>query len=98
MSESKKDPNFLSDIANVNQNVTKEEIYKEVFFDETESLFVDTIMKEMTPKFSIIPDVPYKTIVGVARPENIEGIAKKWKEKFKATYGHTILEDSEINK
>ena len=54
-------------------------------------------MKEMAPKFKILPDVPYKTIVGVARPENMEGIAKKWKEKFKTVYGHNILDmDSSI--
>ena len=98
LTEGKKDSNFLSDIGNGNQNLTKEEIHKEVFFEETESLFVETIMKEMTPKFSIIPDVPYKTIVGVTKPENLEGISRKWKEKFKATYGHAILEDTEVNK
>lgn len=54
-------------------------------------------MKEMAPKFKLFPDVPYKTIVGVARPENMEGIANKWKEKFKATYGHNILDMESAN-
>lgn len=55
-------------------------------------------MKEIAPKFSLVPDVPYKTIVGVAGRDHVEGIANKWKEKFKATYGHTILEDTQTAK
>ena len=83
----------MSDIPDIKQNADDQDIYKEVFYDETENVFVDTIMKELAPKFSIIPDVPYKTIVGVAKPENLEGIARKWKDKFRSTYGHTIIED-----
>lgn len=56
----------------------------------------------------IIPENPYKTIVGISSPENISGyyfiihyiiligflgIATKWKNKFKSVYGHQILEE-----
>jgi len=91
-------PNFLADIPEVKANSSNEDIYREVFFEETENLFVETIMKELAPKFKIIPEVPYKTIVGVTRPENLEGITQKWKDKFRTTYGHTILEDTEVQK
>lgn len=48
--------------------------------------------------FKILPDAPFKTIVGVADPEHISGISKKWKLKFKKDYGHNIIEDEEVVK
>lgn len=86
-------PNILSDIPDAQKPLSEQEIHKEVFFEETENLYVETIMKELVPKLKIFPDTPYKTIVGLANQENIEGIAQKWKDKFRNTYGHVILED-----
>lgn len=87
----------MPDIPNALQkNKTESEIYKEVYNDEVEEIYVESIMKELAPKLKIMPDVPYKTIFGVTKPENVEGISEKWKEKFKTTYGHVILEDTSI--
>ena len=35
--------------------------------------YVEKIMEEMNPKFSILPQTVYKTIVGVVEPGNLDG-------------------------
>lgn len=47
-------------------------------------------------KFSLMPQSPFKTIVGVIEPELMRGVAQRWKEKFKQNYSHTIIEDEEV--
>ena len=52
-------------------------------------------MQEMSPKmnFSIFPESPYKTIIGVVEPELLKSTADKWKMKFKKNYSHQVIED-----
>lgn len=50
-------------------------------------------MDLMQPKFTLIPEAPYKVIVGLADPKNVDGIANQWKSKFLSIYGHQIMED-----
>lgn len=52
---------------------SKEEIEKEVLFDRKEEQFVDSIMKEINPKFSIVPSALYKTIVAITEPQHLKG-------------------------
>lgn len=47
-------------------------------------------------KFSLMPESPFKTIVGVIEPQLMRGVAQRWKEKFKQNYSHTIIEDEEV--
>jgi len=53
-------------------------------------------MEEIQPKASLFPSNPYKTLVGLVEPEDLDGITNLWKNKFKSTYGHEIIEDEEI--
>lgn len=53
-------------------------------------------MEELTPKASFLPSSPYKTLVGLVEPEDLDGITKLWKNKFRATYGHEIIEDEDV--
>lgn len=53
-------------------------------------------MTELTPKATFIPSNPYKTLVGLVEPEDLDGITKLWKNKFKSTYGHEIIEDEDV--
>lgn len=43
-----------------------------------------------------MPSSPYKTLVGLVEPEDLEGVSTLWKNKFRATYGHEIIEDEEV--
>lgn len=47
-------------------------------------------------KFTIMPESPFKTIVGLIEPDLMRGVAQRWKEKFKQNYSHTIIEDEEV--
>ena len=47
-------------------------------------------------KFSLMPESPFKTIVGVIEPQLMRGVAQRWKENFKQNYSHTIIEDEEV--
>ncbi|EDK31396.1 transmembrane protein, putative (macronuclear) [Tetrahymena thermophila SB210] len=76
------------------QDIEKE-IKKEIYEDFRYNFFVDKVISELQPKTSLIPSNPYKTLVGLVEPEDLEGITKLWKNKFKTTYGHEILEDEE---
>ena len=73
--------------------MSEEEIRKSVFYQEREEKFVDSVLQEMKPKFKILPEPQYKIIVGIVDPKNLNVISEKWKEVFKVTYGHSILED-----
>ena len=44
----------------------------------------------------LLPSTPFKTIFGVVSPQMLEGVARKWKEKFRSEYGHTVIEDEAI--
>ncbi|EGR33358.1 hypothetical protein IMG5_055000 [Ichthyophthirius multifiliis] len=77
-------------------NSLQEKIKKEIFEDYRHDYFVNQIMEELKPKTSFIPQNPYKTLVGIVEPEDLEGVSKVWKQKFKTTYGHEILEDEDI--
>lgn len=52
---------------------SKEDIEKEVYFDRREEYFVDSLMKEINPKFSMIPSSLYKTVVGITEPQHLKG-------------------------
>lgn len=52
--------------------MTDEDIENEVRNDKRDEFYVDQIMKEMEPKFNLIPGAMYKTIVGVAEPSHID--------------------------
>jgi len=58
---------------------SKESIERETYFDKKEEYYVDAIMQEINPKFSIIPTGLYKTIVAVSEPQHIKGIPLDWK-------------------
>ena len=51
------------------------------------------VLKPATGWRIFLPSTPFKTIYGVIRPELLNGVAMKWKEKFKSDYGHQIIED-----
>lgn len=44
-------------------------------------------------KFALSPESPFKHIVGIIEPELMEGVSRRWKEKFKQNYSHTVMED-----
>jgi hypothetical protein len=44
-------------------------------------------------KFSLMPESPFKIIIGVIEPELMRGVAQRWKDKFKQNYSHNIIED-----
>lgn len=46
---------------------------KEDLSKKREEFYVDRIMEKMNPKFSVIPQSMYKTIVGVVDNENLNG-------------------------
>lgn len=49
----------------------------------------------MNPKIQIklLPESPYKTVIGVIEPELISTVADKWKFKFQKNYSHQVIED-----
>ena len=53
-------------------------------------------MEELKPKYSFLPSNPYKTIVGLVEPEILNHISNEWKQTFKSTYGHEIMEDESV--
>lgn len=54
------------------------------------------IMKPASGWKIFLPSTPFKTIYGVVRPELLNGVARRWKDKFKTDYGHEIIEDEEV--
>ena len=78
--------------------LTEENIHQEVFVKRRAENYVDKVMNELKPKFSLVPDTPYKVIkiilkimkilVGIVSKDNTEEVAKLWKEKFLSVYGH----------
>lgn len=71
-----KNPNFLSDIKQIvpDKIKTNEELYNEVYFEEREQFYVDNLMEALTPKIKLMPEAPYKTIVGVVSPKHTKGL------------------------
>ena len=57
------------------EDLTKsdDQIEKETYYDKKEEFYVDAIMQEINPKFSIIPTGLYKTVVAVSEPKHIKG-------------------------
>ena len=49
-------------------------------------------MAELQPTFSLVPDVPYKVLVGLVDPIHQTPIVNDWKQRFISVYGHEILE------
>jgi hypothetical protein len=47
-------------------------------------------------KFALSPESPFKHIVGIIEPELMEGVSRRWKEKFRQNYSHTVMEDEEV--
>lgn len=47
-------------------------------------------------KFSLLPESPYKTVVGIIEPNLLKPVADKWKYKFQVSYNHTVIEDQEV--
>jgi hypothetical protein len=47
-------------------------------------------------KFALTPESPFKHIVGIVEPELVNGVSKRWKEKFRQTYSHVVMEDEEV--
>lgn len=60
--------------------------------------YTDILIQEMKPQFAfkLSPESPFKNIVGIIEPELVEGVAKRWKEKFKQNYSHVVMEDEEV--
>lgn len=57
--------------------------------------YTENVLQEMKPslKFSILPDSPYKTIIGIIEPELLKDAAERWKQKFQKSYSHQVIED-----
>ena len=57
--------------------------------------YTDILVAEMKPqmKFSLMPESPFKIIIGVIEQELMRGVAQRWKDKFKQNYSHNIIED-----
>lgn len=55
--------------------------------------YTDILINEMKPtlKFALTPESPFKHIVGIIEPELVDGVSKKWKEKFKQNYSHVVM-------
>ena len=55
--------------------------------------YTDKIIEQIKPKskFSLIPDSPFKTIIGIIEPELMYETSRKWKEKFKQNYSHQVI-------
>lgn len=60
--------------------------------------YTDILIAEMKPtlKFALTPESPFKHIVGIIEPELVDGVSKKWKEKFRQNYSHVVMEDEEV--
>lgn len=60
--------------------------------------YTDILIAEMKPqlKFALTPESPFKHVVGIIEPELVEGVSKRWKEKFKQNYSHVVMEDEEV--
>lgn len=58
---------------------TGEDIKEDVYIKKRADVFVDKIVHELTPTFNIIPDVPYKVLVGIVDPNVQNTIVKEWK-------------------
>ena len=43
-------------------NLNEDQINKEVWIKRRSENYVDYVMKELKPKFSLVPDTPYKVI------------------------------------
>ncbi|CAD8073908.1 unnamed protein product [Paramecium sonneborni] len=76
---------------------TEQDIKEDIYVKKRADIFVDKIVHELTPTFNIIPDVPYKVLVGIVDPKLQNIIAKEWKQRFLSIYGHQILEDEQHN-
>lgn len=52
----------------------------------------------MSPKlkFAVLPESPFKTIIGIIDPELLHDAAERWKMKFKQSYSHQVIEDEEV--
>lgn len=73
-----------------------EEIREDIFVRSRSEIFVEKIMKELKPQFSLVPDVPYKVLVGLVNPTLQPTIVSTWKNQFLSVYGHQILEGEEV--
>lgn len=47
----------------------EDDIREEIYIKKRADTFVDKIVHELTPTFNIIPDVPYKVLVGIVDPK-----------------------------
>lgn len=47
----------------------------------------------MNPKMKIqlLPESPYKTVIGVIEPELLGTVADRWKMKFQKNYSHQVI-------
>lgn len=48
---------------------TGDDIKEDIYITKRADVFVDKILHELTPTFNIIPDVPYKVLVGIVDPK-----------------------------
>ena len=48
---------------------TEEDIKNDIYIKKRAAVFVDKIWNALTPSFNIIPDVPYKVLVGIVDPK-----------------------------
>ena len=59
----------------IKESLVKRDLNSEtlIYGERREDFYVESLMSHLVPKFKIIPDSPYKVIVGVADPKNISG-------------------------
>lgn len=50
---------------------SEEDLRRDVYIKRRSEVFVEKLMSDLTPQFSLLPDVPYKVIVGVVEPEQL---------------------------
>jgi hypothetical protein len=54
--------------------------------------FVSLMMEKISPRYSVMPQPLNKTLVGVGSEVDVAEIGRIWKNKFKSTYRHEILD------
>ena len=59
--------------------------------------YVEQMMDKISPRYTIMPQPLNKTIQGIASKDDVEQIGQIWKNKFKNTYRHEILDAAEDN-
>ena len=56
--------------------------------------YVEKMMQQISPKFSVLPQPLNKTLIGVVTEKDAPQVSEIWRGKFKAMYNHEILDST----